>query len=447
MTCDADICGTGGFTGPKPGDPDNNVTLSASATFGGIDVSWSYPTSNPAAVAHTLLFRALSSDFSGAIERAVVSGNSFYDKVATEITYFYWIQIVSVNGTVGARVGPVSATSHAMSQDLKTVLAGQIDEGLLATVLRSDLNHLSILNANLAAEIFDREGANISFAQALLDVQNGVADAHTYIANEVNSRVTATSAIAESVNLLAVALGSNVAAVQTNVTAWVTSSNTRMTGFDSQFGTVNNKVSDIGALYTTKLTVNGLVGGFGVYNDGTSVEAGFDVDTFWVGRTNADKHKPFIVSGGVVYLDQAVIRDADITTLKIAGNAVTVPLVAHATPMSSYPAGDWRLATISATSYFKAGANISAIVSAVVVATGSCNCRIGAYLWDGSTGVTIFDTACSLVNALASTPVFSGTKPIPWDGNWQVVVWIGNNWSSGSFYCGELTLNAFGAKK
>ncbi|WP_273687377.1 phage tail protein [Ketogulonicigenium vulgare] len=43
---------------------------------------------------------------------------------------------------------------------------------------------------------------------------------------------------------------------------------------------------------------------------------------------------PFIVDGGTVYIDKARIRDADIDTLKIAGNAVTVPAYAYWEPSS-----------------------------------------------------------------------------------------------------------------
>ena len=354
-SCTIDVCGTGVWRGALPGDPDvNNSVLSAVPAFGGIDVSWIYPGLNPQAVAHTLLYRAISNDITGAFER-VVSGNVFYDKVNANQQYFYWIKIVSVNGTVGNLIGPASATARPLIADLITELTGKIDSGLLANSLRGELNQLSVINANLANEIFDRENGETSFAAALLQVQNGVAGAHTFIANETASRVTADQAIAESVNLLAVTTGSNVAAVVTNTSAWITQ--------------VNGKVTDIGALWTTKLTVNNLVGGFGVYNNGQYVEAGFDVDTFWVGRTNANKRKPFIIVGNETFIDQAVINkltfskltdeagtfvvengkvkadylkvstasidDAAITnakignlsvdTLKIQGNAVTVP--------------------------------------------------------------------------------------------------------------------------
>lgn len=301
-------CGTGGGPGgggqnPLPGDPDlSNSILKATPAFGGIDVTWTYPATNGFAVAHTLLYRATSADFAGAIERAVVSGNFFYDKVNTNQKYYYWIKIVSVNGTVGELIGPASATARPLIADLIEELTAKIDSGLLAQALRSELDQLSVINSNLANEIFDRETGETSFAQALLDVQNGVAQAHTFIHNEILSRTSATEAIAENLNLLAVTLNDNVAAVVQSTSAWIEE--------------VDGKLVDIGALWTVKLTVNKLVGGFGVWNNGEEVQAGFDVDTFWVGRTQANKRKPFIIVGGETFIDEAVINKLTFSKLR-----------------------------------------------------------------------------------------------------------------------------------
>ncbi|WP_433925041.1 phage tail tip fiber protein [Vreelandella sp. 21] len=70
--------------------------------------------------------------------------------------------------------------------------------------------------------------------------------------------------------------------------------------------------SVVGSLYTAKVQSGGLIGGFGIYNDGTEVDAGFDVDRFWLGRTNSNKRKPFIMDGDVVYINNAMIRNGSI---------------------------------------------------------------------------------------------------------------------------------------
>ena len=89
MTCVGGVCGTGGWNGPKPGDPDNNVTLRATPAFGGIDIEWTYPTVNPEAVQHTILFRSTAPNFLTAARHAIVSGNFFYDKTNSETAIQY----------------------------------------------------------------------------------------------------------------------------------------------------------------------------------------------------------------------------------------------------------------------------------------------------------------------------------------------------------------------
>ncbi len=312
------VCGTGiGGTVPiipitLPEDPSAASGLTAVASFGGIDVRWTFPSTNPNAVAHTLLWRGVTANFAGAIQRGVISGDSFYDRIEEAGTYYYWIRVVSVHGTMGALLGPAYATIHTLSDSILDTLTGKIHDGVLSGALRATLDHISMINDNLNAEIFDREGGETSFAAALLDVANGVAAAHSFITTEIASRVTADSAIAEQINLVAVTLGSDVAAVVVSADAWI-----------GPHATLSGKVTAIGALWTAKVTVNGLIGGFGIYNDGTTVEAGFDVDTFWIGRSGTDKVLPFVIDGGVVYINKARIKDADIDTLKIGGRSAT----------------------------------------------------------------------------------------------------------------------------
>ena len=312
----ATVCGTGIGNGggviPLPSDPVGSMTLTAIAGFGGINVRWTMPGINAHALAHTLLFRGTSGNFAASAQVAVVSGNSYYDRIDSAGTYYYWIRPVSVNGTVGDLYGPASATIRTMSDDIMDQITGRISDGILATSLRATLDNISMINSRLNEEIFDRETGETSFAQALIDVNNGVAQAHSFITTAINSQVTANSAIAEQIDLVAVTLGNQVAAVVISADAWI-GPHTSLAG----------KVTNIGALWTAKVTVNGLIGGFGIFNDGTTVEAGFDVDTFWIGRSGIDKVLPFVIDGGVVYINKARIKDADIDTLKIGGRSAT----------------------------------------------------------------------------------------------------------------------------
>ena len=128
------------------------------------------------------------------------------------------------------------------------------------------------------------------------------------VATETTARIDGDSALAGQITTAQSTLNGNIAAAQTTL--------------QTNINTVNGKVTQIGALYTAKLSVNGLVGGFGVYNDGTTVAAGFDVDTFWVGRTSADMIKPFIISGGVTYITNAAIQSITFDKLRAADNSL-----------------------------------------------------------------------------------------------------------------------------
>lgn len=293
-------CGVGGWGGPVPGDPSNNSILSASPAFGGIDVTWTYPTTNPEALAYVKLYRALIDDFDAAILIAELGGGFFYDKLNSSSEYFYWIRIVSRNtGLAGDPIGPASAVARPTLEATLELLTGAIDSGLLSTSLKNQLDQISVLNENLANEITDRETGEITLAEAMEAVTAGLAEAHTFILNEVATRTSEDSALAEAIAGVVVTIGDDIAASIVTLTAAV----------DEITGNIN-------AMYTAKVTVNGLVGGFGIVNDGDEVEAGFDVDKFWIGRTAADKRKPFIVEDDVVYIDEAAILKLIFTKLR-----------------------------------------------------------------------------------------------------------------------------------
>lgn len=427
MSCTDNVCGTGGWGGPKPGDPDNNIALSANTVYGGIDVSWSYPASNPAAVAHTLLYRGTTSVFDQAVQRAVVAGSIYYDKTAVTVDteYYYWIRIVSVNGTTLDPVGPVSATMKPLATQTLESLTGLIDEGVLAQALRADITSIDGVHATVIQEIQDRLAANAAFASFLAEVQDNVGQAVTLIHQETTQRTDGDNALAESINILAAGNGDAMAAIEEETRVRVSSDAalaeqldsmlatigdsssglihdvqvaatqasasasdvetlqsivdgnvaTGQIGLTTKIETLNGKVTEIGALYTAKVQVNGLIGGFGIYNDGSLVEAGFDVDRFWVGRTNDDKVKPFIIDNDIVYINKARIKEADIDTLLIAGNAVTMAV-------SSYTAG--------VTSYSTAVATVQSLTmtttGAPVLVGFGCHIDPPGYTSDGSDG-------------------------------------------------------------
>ena len=407
-SCSTSACGVGGWGGPLPGDPDNNSILTASPAFGGIDVSWSYPTTNPQAVSYVQLYRGLLSNFNAAILIANVGGNFFYDKTTSTqlLQYFYWIKIVSVNGTVGELIGPASAVAKPPIASVIEGLTAQIDSGFLAQSLKTEIDKITLNYAELTGEIANRIAANSALSTALAQVQGGVNQSLAYIGQEITQRQEGDSALVTQVNSVAAANATNLALIQseqtarvnadsslatqintvatstannaaaiiteqtartnadsalsTSITSLTAASNSNaaaivteataradadtalssqittaqstlndnitsvQTSLQTNINTVNGKVTEIGALYTAKVSVNGLIGGFGIYNDGTTVQAGFDVDEFWVGKTQLNKRKPFIIVDGTTYIDEAAIEKLTFTKLRDASGSFIV---------------------------------------------------------------------------------------------------------------------------
>jgi hypothetical protein len=218
----SNVCGTGGWGGPKPGDPDNNSILTASPAFGGIDVSWSLPVVNGFAVAHVLLYRGLLETFDGAIQIAVVGGDSYYDKLDANYRYYYWIQIVSINGTVGELIGPASAVARPLIEDVIEILTGQIDEGVLAQSLKSSIDRITLNHQELLSEVVSRSNGDAALGQVLELLQFSSEETLATLSEEITRRIDGDSALVSSVNQIAVSNANNAAVIQQEQQARIT---------------------------------------------------------------------------------------------------------------------------------------------------------------------------------------------------------------------------------
>lgn len=534
------VCGTGiGDVTVLPGDPSGSVTMSAVAVFGGIDVRWTMPGTNAHAVAHTLLYRGTNSNFAASIQRGVVSGNSFYDRIEGVATYYYWIRNVSVNGTVGDLYGPASATTRVLGVDIADELTGLIGSGILATALREDIAKITLNYNELVTEIGLRIAGDSALSAALVDVQNGLLDSMAFIhaervtrtdglnavaaqmtligavnaANaaaiitEQTARVDANTAMASQINGLYVAtagatdkaegaaaavlvesnvrtsqnaalatqistvqstLAGNIASVQQSSQTAIATANAANTAAQNAAALANtannsaitsgaqataavaestlanalaNEANDkallIGALYTAKVAVNGLVGGFGIFNDGTTIEAGFEVDRFWIGRSAQDKVLPFIINDGVVYINKARIKNADIDTLKIGGNAVTVPFYAGFGTISygNRVQTEWQ--------WLVAGSLVVGTITYTNTHGGFHSANITFGLMHNTNGV-ITSTFSGYAFENYGNGVATGAVNVPYDG-WYAVYAVPGGEPGG--ICTGMSITGMGAKR
>jgi hypothetical protein len=100
----------------------------------------------------------------------------------------------------------------------------------------------------------------------------------------------------------------------------------RMVSYKDELGVLNSE-------YTVKVQTdvdgNSIVGGFGIATDsGTgTVQAGFDVDQFWVGKLGS-KTFPFIIEGTETFIKEAVIQSLTFNKLRSAdGSLMFTPAV------------------------------------------------------------------------------------------------------------------------
>jgi len=209
-------CGTGTGNFPQPGDPDlNNSVLSAAPAFGGIDVAWTYPGLNAYAVAHTILYRSTSSDPDTRVRHRTVTGDYFFDKTTTDtpVVYYYWIEIVSVNGTVGELIGPASAQARPTVSQTIEMLSSQINEGLLAQSLKDELNRINMLSSDLQGEQAARLSQYDELQADLASYQNDVDGVATLLGDEVSRLDDADTAQISQINTVRAKTEDNSAAI------------------------------------------------------------------------------------------------------------------------------------------------------------------------------------------------------------------------------------------
>lgn len=247
--CSTAVCGTGGWNGPLPGDPDNSSILTATAEFGGIQLSWTLPSTNAHAVAYTNIYRSIGDDFATAIPFTAVSGTGYFDFQAAKVIrqYFYWIQHVSVNGTVLDPIGPASATAMPQIDQVIAALTGRIESSALATALRERIDVITDLENGLTQINTKTTTDNNVFAQELTALRNEMTNALAYIDSQQTISINERQALVTSLDTqLAQFSDGMYAAIQDEAT------------------TRADETGDLFAQKTLKIDLAGNVAGYGL---------------------------------------------------------------------------------------------------------------------------------------------------------------------------------------
>ncbi len=272
--CSTAVCGTGGWTGPLPGDPDNSSVLTATSEFGGINLKWTIPNVNAHAVAFTKIYRGVSGDVTLAAVIGTQSGSSYFDVDPASyptITYYYWIQHVSINGTVLGYVGPASAKAKPEIDKIIQLLAGKVETSALAQSLRNRIDIITNLESGITSLNNRLEYENKLITETLDAIKDEVSGATSYIQNQMELFADEKVALATAVNTQVSMFSEGVYAAIREET--------------------NTRAEETGALFGEKLIkidLAGNVSGYGlsayVDPDGTSMsEFRVAADTFSVG--------------------------------------------------------------------------------------------------------------------------------------------------------------------
>ena len=210
------VCGTGTGNFPQPGDPNlNGSVLSAVPAFGGVDVLWTYPGLNPHAVSHTILYRSTNADPDTMVEHRIVTGDFYYDRVDPNqnVEYFYWIQIISVNSTVGDLIGPASATARPTIEQILVLLTGQINDSTLGQALKEDIQRIDSLTTTIGSETAARLSQYEALQTDLAAYQNDVDGVATLLAGEVVRLETNDTSQINQINVLGAKTDDNSALI------------------------------------------------------------------------------------------------------------------------------------------------------------------------------------------------------------------------------------------
>ena len=242
----------------------------------------------------------------GAILDGVLEGDRL-DGLRSKLEAETGNRIEEVSTSLSAEVGDVRADlqqNYVTGVSLNQALSG------ITTTLGARIDGVS-------AELQQNYVTNASLDQVIsaitLSVNSQIEDVNSRLSSQYYTISQANSAIASATNT-----------VQSQVNGLTTTVNQ-----------VQSSVDGITGVYAVSVDSNGVASGFGLISDivdGEPVsEMLFDVDRFVIGRSGeaGSFDTVFTVQDGRAYIKSAVILDASVGTLKIAGNAVTVPVFAE----------------------------------------------------------------------------------------------------------------------
>jgi hypothetical protein len=283
-----------------------------------IIVSWSLPAVSLGSHAKTIIYRSTTNDPATATQVGIEAGSRFVDEtVLAGVTYFYWIRMVSINGTTGNLIGPASATAPLFYDALNNELVGRIDLNNFSGDLKGEIARIDSIYNDLLDEVTNRQVSETTLSTAIGDLDTAYTGTYAEVTNKQTVLENSHAALAGEFSRIVAGTDETFATILTNsitqadVDSSIASYNTQLLagGLDGKYATVDNLSQAItglsedgGAIHTVatdvtavdtkvgewdasvetmaqalngtvarwdvKTNVNDLVGNVGFYNDG-----------------------------------------------------------------------------------------------------------------------------------------------------------------------------------
>lgn len=303
-----------------------------------------------ALVLESALLAALQSNI-GAIDtnaESIASLAAHVDEVVADLGFDPTYLETAILDETNARVDADTATAN------KIALLGAGNAGGTAFILNTATvlrdveggTSLSAVLSAIEANVGDNEAAILAEQTARADGDSALStslsaltasipgDIAAAVATEATARASADSALSSTLDTLSATVGANTAAISAEATARVDGDNAVAATVTTLGTTVGDNttaistqaisIDGIQGKYAVKVDVNGHVSGFGLIstaNDGAAVsEFIVQANKFAIvdpGNSLATPIVPFSVSGGVVYMTDVVIQNANIASLTV----------------------------------------------------------------------------------------------------------------------------------
>lgn len=329
----------------RPGDvvvPPSPTVLTASGLFTDVLLSWNQSTNTAPYGNHafTEIWRSQSEDLSSAVLVGTTSAFIYTDKgLEYDSTYYYWVRFVSTSNTPGPWSNMASATTveniGATMAALSETLADLPGYNLLATsttaatIIKSSSEPSTRGNGDALqpndiwfdtddGQIYTRNTANNAWVAGRDATLVNVFGSTSF----TGSTLTAAMATAQSDIVTVTNAQSATATSVTNLTSTVGTNTSSISTLNT---TTASHTGDLNAMFVLQVATEsngsksaaGMVIGSNASNgSGAQSYVQFQADKFaiWSGSSNI---APFIVDSGVVYIDQARIKDGAILDAKI----------------------------------------------------------------------------------------------------------------------------------